>query len=83
MLIKTINVMLNDLLRYLVMSRKGIKKGIFLIPKSDKNVKFANGKLDFMLGISKRSPLSLTLTPVFSVLRLDYVVFNYTFKVSE
>lgn len=83
MLIKTINVMLNDLLRYLVMSRKGIKKGIFLIPKSDKNVKFANGKLDFMLGISKRSPLSLTLTPIFSVLRLDYVVFNYTFKVSE
>lgn len=83
MLIKTINVMLNDLLRYLVMSRKGIKKGIFLIPKSDKNVKFANGKLDFMLGISKRSPLSLTLTPIFSVLRLDYVVFNYIFKVSE
>jgi len=75
--------MLNDLLRYLVMSRKGIKKGIFLIPKSDKNVKFANGKLDFMLGISKRSPLSLTLTPIFSVLRLDYVVFNYIFKVSE
>jgi hypothetical protein len=52
------------------------------MPKSG-SVKFANGKLNYMLVIPKGSPIPATLTAVCSASELDCAVPNCTSKASE
>lgn len=66
-----------------VTNRKGDKTVSFEIPTADGKIKFANGKLDYMLVVPRGVPLPITLTAVCSASELDCAIPNCTLKASE